>query len=104
MEIFGVPLQAFLGQIILGLVNGAFYAVLSLGLAIIFGLLRIVNFAHGAFFMTGAFVAFILGRDLGLGYWPSLLVPRLWWACSACCSSGCFCAASMGSIRFTACC
>lgn len=73
MEIFGVPLQAFLGQIILGLVNGAFYAVLSLGLAIIFGLLRIVNFAHGAFFMTGAFVAFILGRHLNLGYWPSLL-------------------------------
>jgi branched-chain amino acid transport system permease protein len=73
MEIFGVPLQAFLGQIILGLVNGAFYAVLSLGLAIIFGLLRIVNFAHGAFFMAGAFVAFILGRHLNLGYWSSLL-------------------------------
>lgn len=77
MEIFGVPIQAFLGQIILGLVNGSFYAVLSLGLAIIFGLLRIVNFAHGAFFMTGAFVAFMLGRQLALGYWPSLLVAPI---------------------------
>ncbi len=52
MELFGVPISALLGQIMLGLVNGAFYAVLSLGLAIIFGLLRIVNFAHGAFFMV----------------------------------------------------
>jgi len=74
MEIFGVPIQAFLGQIMLGLVNGAFYAVLSLGLAIIFGLLRIVNFAHGAFFMMGAFVAFMIGRHLGLGYWPALFI------------------------------
>lgn len=78
MEIFGVPLQAFFGQIMLGLVNGAFYAVLSLGLAIIFGLLRIVNFAHGAFFMAGAFVAFMLGRYVNLGYWPALLaVPMV---------------------------
>ncbi len=76
MEIFGIPHQAFLGQIMLGLVNGAFYAVLSLGLAIIFGLLRIVNFAHGAFFMVGAFVAFLIGRHFGIGYWPAmLLVP-----------------------------
>jgi branched-chain amino acid transport system permease protein len=74
MDIFGVPLQAFLGQIMLGLVNGAFYAVLSLGLAIIFGLLRIVNFAHGAFFMAGAFVAYMAGSYLGVGYWPSLFV------------------------------
>lgn len=77
MEIFGVPLQAFLGQVMLGLVNGAFYAVLSLGLAVIFGLLRIVNFAHGAFFMAGAFVAFLIGRHLGLGYWPAMLVAPL---------------------------
>lgn len=77
MEIFGIPLQAFLGQIMLGLVNGAFYAVLSLGLAIIFGLLRIVNFAHGAFFTTGAFVAFLIGRHFGIGYWPALLVAPL---------------------------
>ena len=77
MEIFGVPLQGFLGQVMLGLVNGAFYAVLSLGLAIIFGLLRIVNFAHGAFFMMGAFVAFLVGRHLGIGYWPALFVAPL---------------------------
>jgi branched-chain amino acid transport system permease protein len=74
MDIFGVPLQAFLGQIMLGLVNGAFYAVLSLGLAIIFGLLRIVNFAHGAFFMAGAFVAYMAGSYFGVGYWPALFV------------------------------
>lgn len=77
MDVFGIPIQAFLGQIMLGLVNGAFYAVLSLGLAIIFGLLRIVNFAHGAFFMAGAFVAFILGRHLNIGYWPALIAAPL---------------------------
>lgn len=54
MEIFGIPLQAFLGQLLLGLVNGAFYALLSLGLAVIFGLLGIVNFAHGALYMLEA--------------------------------------------------
>ena len=59
MEIFGIPLQAFLGQLLLGLVNGSFYAMLSLGLAVIFGLLDIVNFAHGALYMLGAFVAWI---------------------------------------------
>ena len=57
MEIFGIPHQAFLGQLMLGLVNGAFYAMLSLGLAVIFGLLDIVNFAHGALYMVGAFLA-----------------------------------------------
>lgn len=77
MEIFGIPHQAFLGQIMLGLVNGAFYAVLSLGLAIIFGLLRVVNFAHGAFFMVGAFIAFLLGRNLGLGYWPAMIAAPM---------------------------
>jgi branched-chain amino acid transport system permease protein len=77
MEILGVPIQALLGQIMLGLVNGAFYAVLSLGLAIIFGLLRIVNFAHGAFFMAGAFVAFLIGRNLGIGYWPAMIIAPL---------------------------
>ncbi len=75
-EIFGLPLPVLLGQVMLGLVNGCFYAVLSLGLAVIFGLLRIVNFAHGAFFMTGAFGAWMLQRYLGLGYWWALaLVP-----------------------------
>lgn len=61
----------------LGIVNGSFYAVLSLGLAIIFGIVKIVNFAHGAFFMTGAFVAFLLGRHVGIGYWPALIVAPL---------------------------
>ena len=63
MEIFGIPLQAFLGQLLLGLVNGSFYAMLSLGLAVIFGLLGIVNFAHGALYMIGAYVAWF-ARDL----------------------------------------
>ena len=59
MEIFGIPLQALLGQLLLGLVNGSFYAMLSLGLAVIFGLLGVVNFAHGALYMIGAYVAWI---------------------------------------------
>jgi branched-chain amino acid transport system permease protein len=69
MEIFGIPLQAFLGQLMLGLVNGAFYAMLSLGLAVIFGLLGIVNFAHGALYMIGAFVAWIMLDQFGMNYW-----------------------------------
>ena len=76
-EIFGMPLTVIAGQTLLGLVNGCFYAVLSLGLAVIFGLLRIVNFAHGAFFMTGAFGAWMLQRYFGVGYWLSLLVVPL---------------------------
>jgi branched-chain amino acid transport system permease protein len=59
MEIFGIPLAAFLGQLLLGLVNGSFYAMLSLGLAVIFGLLNVINFAHGALYMMGAFLAWI---------------------------------------------
>jgi len=76
-EIFGLPLSVIAGQTMLGLVNGCFYAVLSLGLALIFGLLRIVNFAHGAFFMAGAFGAWMLMRFLGVGYWWSLLLVPL---------------------------
>jgi branched-chain amino acid transport system permease protein len=76
-EVFGLPLPVLAGQIMLGLVNGCFYAVLSLGLAVIFGLLRIVNFAHGAFFMAGAFVAWMLQHYLGLGYWAALLLVPL---------------------------
>jgi branched-chain amino acid transport system permease protein len=72
--IFGVPTQALFGQLLLGLINGSFYAILSLGLAIIFGLLNIINFAHGALFMLGAFVAWGLLNYLGIGYWPALLV------------------------------
>ncbi len=76
-EIFGIPLQAFLGQLLLGLVNGAFYALLSLGLAVIFGLLGIVNFAHGALYMLGAFAAWIMLDQFGINYWAALLLAPL---------------------------
>jgi branched-chain amino acid transport system permease protein len=77
MDIFGIPHQAFLGQLLLGLVNGAFYAMLSLGLAVIFGLLGIVNFAHGALYMLGAFAAWILLDQFGLNYWYALVLAPL---------------------------
>ena len=77
MEIFGIPHQAFLGQLLLGLVNGAFYALLSLGLAVIFGLLGIVNFAHGALYMLGAFAAWIMLDTFGINYWWALLLAPL---------------------------
>ena len=77
MEIFGIPLQAFLGQLLLGLVNGAFYAMLSLGLAVIFGLLDIVNFAHGALYMVGAFAAWIMLDKWGINYWAALILAPL---------------------------
>ncbi|CAM3542978.1 branched-chain amino acid ABC transporter permease [Halomonas lysinitropha] len=75
--IFGVPLAVFMGQLMLGLINGAFYALLSLGLAVIFGLLKIVNFAHGAQYMLGAFAALLGLQYLGLNYWVALLVVPL---------------------------
>ena len=77
MEIFGIPHQAFLGQLLLGLVNGAFYAMLSLGLAVIFGLLGVVNFAHGALYMLGAFAAWILLDKFGINYWFALVLAPL---------------------------
>lgn len=78
MEIFGISTQALLGQLLIGLINGSFYALLSLGLAVIFGLLNIINFAHGAQYMMGAFIAYLLLNKLGLGYWWSLaIVPLL---------------------------
>jgi branched-chain amino acid transport system permease protein len=77
MEIFGIPHQAFLGQLLLGLVNGAFYALLSLGLAVIFGLLGIVNFAHGALYMLGAFAAWIMLDQFGINYWFALVLAPL---------------------------
>ena len=77
MDIFGIPLQAFLGQLMLGLVNGSFYAMLSLGLAVIFGLLGIVNFAHGALYMMGAYVAWLGMEKFGINYWWSLLIAPL---------------------------
>jgi branched-chain amino acid transport system permease protein len=77
MDVFGIPIQAFLGQLLLGLVNGSFYAMLSLGLAVIFGLLGIVNFAHGALYMVGAYVAFVLLDTFGIGYWWALVIAPL---------------------------
>lgn len=76
-EIFGLPIQSLLGQLLLGLVNGSFYAMLSLGLAVIFGLLGVVNFAHGALYMIGAYVAWIALEKFGLGYWWALTVAPL---------------------------
>ena len=74
MEIFGVPTQALFGQLLIGLINGSFYALLSLGLAVIFGLLNIINFTHGAQYMMGAFCAYFLLTKLGLGYWWALAI------------------------------
>ncbi|WP_167731939.1 branched-chain amino acid ABC transporter permease [Kerstersia gyiorum] len=77
MEILGVPLPALMGQLLLGLVNGAFYAMLSLGLAVIFGLLNIINFSHGALYMMGAMFAWMGLHYLGINYWWSLLLAPL---------------------------
>lgn len=76
-ELLGIPPQVLLGQLLLGLINGSFYAILSLGLAVIFGLLNIINFVHGALYMAGAFVAWMLLNYLGIGYWPALIVTPL---------------------------
>ena len=76
-EIFGVPIQALMGQLTIGLVNGSFYAILSLGLAVIFGMLNIVNFAHGALYMVGAFFSWLLLDQLGVNYWWSLLLAPI---------------------------
>ncbi|ATQ73417.1 MULTISPECIES: branched-chain amino acid ABC transporter permease [Massilia] len=77
MEIFGVPLQAMVSQLLLGLVNGSFYAMLSLGLAVIFGLLNVINFSHGALYMMGAFAAYIGVTTFGLSYWAMLALAPL---------------------------
>ena len=76
-EIFGVPTQALFGQLLIGLINGAFYAMLSLGLAVIFGLLNIINFTHGAQYMLGAFCAYFLLQLTGVGYWWSLVLAPI---------------------------
>jgi branched-chain amino acid transport system permease protein len=76
-EIFGVPTQALFGQLLIGLINGSFYALLSLGLAVIFGLLNIINFTHGAQYMLGAFCGYFLLNSAGIGYWWSLLIAPL---------------------------
>ncbi len=76
-EIFGFPTQALFGQLLVGLINGAFYAMLSLGLAVIFGLLNIINFTHGAQYMLGAFCAWFLLERWGIGYWWALLIAPI---------------------------
>jgi branched-chain amino acid transport system permease protein len=76
-ELFGIPIAVLSGQLVLGLFNGAFYALLSLGLAVIFGLLRVINFAHGALYMAGAFTAYLLGIWLDLPFWAMLIVAPL---------------------------
>jgi branched-chain amino acid transport system permease protein len=76
-DIFGIPSTALFGQLLLGLINGSFYALLSLGLAVIFGMLNIINFAHGAQYMMGAFAAFLLLDKLGIGYWGALVLAPL---------------------------
>jgi branched-chain amino acid transport system permease protein len=76
-EIFGIPSQALFGQLLIGLINGSFYALLSLGLAVIFGMLNIINFSHGAQYMMGAFAAYLLLQYSGLGYWPALVIAPI---------------------------
>ncbi|GGD12209.1 branched-chain amino acid ABC transporter permease [Aureimonas glaciei] len=75
--ILGIPLPALAGQLLIGLINGSFYALLSLGLAVIFGLLRVINFAHGAQYMLGAFTAYLLLQHGGIGFWPALIVAPI---------------------------
>ena len=77
MEIFGVSMPAMLSQLLLGLVNGSFYAILSLGLAVIFGLLNVINFAHGALFMLGALITWMAMSYLGVNYWVMLIAAPL---------------------------
>jgi len=103
-EFFGIPVAVIPGQLTLGLVNGSFYALLSLGLAVIFGLMGVVNFAHGAFYTLGAFAALLGLQWFGINYWAALLLAPLAWACSASLWKGCSCAACTGSIRCMACC
>jgi branched-chain amino acid transport system permease protein len=76
-EIFGIPSSALFGQLLIGLINGSFYALLSLGLAVIFGMLNIINFSHGAQYMLGAFAAYLLLQYTGLGYWGALIAAPL---------------------------
>jgi branched-chain amino acid transport system permease protein len=76
-EIFGIPSMALFGQLLIGLINGSFYALLSLGLAVIFGMLNIINFSHGAQYMMGAFAAYLLLKFTGLSYWPALIIAPL---------------------------
>src|SRR5258707_14241355 len=76
-ELFGIPTQPLFGQLLIGLINGSFYALVSLGLAVIFGLLNLINFTHGAQYMMGAFCAYFLMTKLAIGYWWALAVTAL---------------------------
>jgi branched-chain amino acid transport system permease protein len=76
-EIFGIPSQALFGQLLLGLINGSFYALLSLGLAVIFGMLNIINFTHGAQYMMGAFAAYFLLQYFGINYFAALIIAPI---------------------------
>ena len=77
VEIFGIPSTALFGQLLIALINGSFYALLSLGLAVIFGMLNIINFSHGAQYMMGAFAAYLILQYSGLGYWPALIIAPI---------------------------
>ena len=77
MDFFGIPAPLLFGQLLLGLINGAFYALLSLGLAVIFGMLNVINFTHGAQFMMGAFAAWMLLNYFGIGYWGALILAPI---------------------------
>src|SRR5690606_35723867 len=76
-DILGIPSQALFGQLLLGLINGSFYALLSLGLAVIFGMLNIINFTHGAQYMMGAFTAYLLLQYAGINYWAALVIAPI---------------------------
>src|SRR3569832_830496 len=77
ITIFGIPSAVLFGQLLIGLINGSFYALLSLGLAVIFGMLNIINFTHGAQYMMGAVAAYLLLQWTGIGYWPALIIAPL---------------------------
>ena len=89
-EIFGIPSAALFGQLLIGLINGSFYALLSLGLAVIFGLLNIINFTHGALYMVGAFLAWMLLSYFGVSYWWALLIAPIVVACVGVAIERCF--------------
>src|SRR5947207_15403919 len=76
-ELFGISSQALFGQLLIGLINGSFYALLSLGLAVIFGMLNIINFTHGAQYMLGAFAAYFLLNVAGINYWAALIIAPI---------------------------
>ena len=104
MEIFGIPSQALFGQLLIGLINGSFYALLSLGLAVIFGLLNIINFTHGAQYMLGAFVAYLSLQWVGINYRWLCCWRRFWLGPPASSLNGPCSPSSTSSITCTACC